>query len=214
MDNYDITSLDVSGFDAQVPNRHWTVGGDTLVVLLPGAGYTNHMPLMFYAHELAIQRKWDILEVNYDYNGLPKDTSREELLQRLTDDVRAAYDVAVTVGKYTKTMLVGKSLGTIAMATLLQSGIDQDVTTVWLTPLVRRPEIREAVNQTAGKAFVAIGTHDPQYDAAFLKHLQGAGATVEVIDGADHGMDIAGDMDASIGALRQIIASLDGFLVG
>ena len=43
MDGYTIETLDVSGYDARVPNEHWTIGSDTLVVLLPGLGYTNQM---------------------------------------------------------------------------------------------------------------------------------------------------------------------------
>jgi hypothetical protein len=212
MQDYDITELDVFGYDAPVLNEFWAVRSDTLLVMLPGVGYTNQMPVMFYLHELAIARRWDILQVNYDYRGMSG--TDEERLERLTVDCRAALDAALTEGRHTKVVLAGKSLGTIAMTTLLQAGIEPDVTALWLTPIVRRPEVREAMSVSAPTSAVAIGTRDDHYDREFLMELRAKGALVDVVEGADHSIDVQEGVGASIGVMRQVIEVLGGFLGG
>ena len=83
IDGYSIETLDVQGFDALVPNNYWSKGSDTLLIMLPGLGYTNDMPLLFYLHEIAINRGFDVLQVNYDYRRVPRETSAEEWADRM-----------------------------------------------------------------------------------------------------------------------------------
>jgi hypothetical protein len=59
----------------------------------------------------------------------------------------------------------------------------------------------------------AIGTADPHYDAECLAEVQEATqGEVVVIEDADHGMNIAGDMSGSIKALDKIVQAIDAFL--
>lgn len=206
MEDYEVTQLDVP-----VPNEFWRIGSDALLVMLPGVGYTNQMPWMFYVHELAIARRWDVLQVNYDYRGM-SGTTQEERVQRLTADCRTTLDAALAEGDHTEVVLVGKSLGSIVMASLLRTGIAQDLSMIWLTPLLRLPEVREAITANAGCSAVVIGTRDDHYDAEVIAEMEGQGAMVRVVDGGDHSLDIEGDVGASIGALREVINALDGYL--
>jgi predicted alpha/beta-hydrolase family hydrolase len=211
MHDYDISQLEIAGHDAPVPNQYWAIGSDTLVVMLPGLGYTNDMPLMFYVQELAVGRRWDVLQVNYEYRGL-EGTTKEQRVMRMADDCRAALKTAVARGGHRRVVLVGKSLGTIAMTTLLEGNIEQDVVALWLTPIIKWPEVRNAMIATASTSTVVIGTQDDHFDPAFLDGMQGKGALVDIVDGADHSLDVEAGVGASIGVMRQVIERLDGFL--
>lgn len=166
---------------------------------------------MFYSQELAIRRQWDIMQVNYDYRAM-QSTTQEARVQRMAVDCRAVMGAALSRGEHRRVILVGKSLGTIAMTTLLGAGTDRDVIALWLTPVIRLPEVREVMLTTAGRSAVVIGTRDDHYDAVFLDELRDRGAMIEVVEGGDHSLDIDGDVVASIGVLGKVIGRLDGFL--
>lgn len=212
MDDYDITQLDVTDYDVAVPNEYWCIGSDTLLVMLPGLGYTNQMPLMFYIQELAMARHWDIVQVNYDYRGM-MGTTQEERVYRITADCQIVMDAALAKGGYKRIVLAGKSLGTLAMTALLKGGISRDAISLWLTPLINWPEVREVMTTSAPNAAVVIGTRDDHYDPLFVEELRNMGAQVAIVDGGDHSLDIEGDVDESIGVLRQVIGALDRFLI-
>jgi hypothetical protein len=110
-------------------------------------------------------------------------------------------------------VLIGKSLGTRAMAHLLARGIDREIWNVWLTPLINAREVRNAIEAHPGRTFLAIGTEDFAYDKAYLDQLHDSGAAdVVTIAGADHSIDIPGDIAASVRAVADVIARLDAFL--
>src|SRR5690554_5091868 len=144
MDGYSIDTLDIKGFEGPIENSYWTKGGDTLLVSLPGLGYTNDMPLMFYLNELARNRGYDVLQVNYDYRTVPRETTAEEWSARIMADVQPLIDTALAKGDYRHVILAGKSIGTRVMATLLARGFDKATAYIWLTPLFVAEPIKQA----------------------------------------------------------------------
>lgn len=219
----DLRSLDIVGYRGQpVPNQllRQKEEATTLAVLLPGQGYTARMPLFYYAERIALDRRWDVLSVDYAYPPLEYDDDLEVRRRRLEGrkreleaDVDAAFAAGIGQRDYRRIVLIGKSLGTRAMTHLLAQGIEREVWNVWLTPLINAPEVREAIEAHPGRSFVAIGTADFAYDAAYLDRLRESGkAEVVTVAGADHGLDIEGDIAGSIRALGEVIARLDAFL--
>jgi len=73
--------------------------------------------------------------------------------------------------------------------------------------------LREQIARFGGPSLFVIGAADAHYDPTSLEEVRHAthGQTV-VIEGADHGMDIAGDPVASVRAVEQIVAALVRFL--
>lgn len=211
MDGYSIDSLNVRGYDAPVPNEHWTIGSDTLLVMLPGLGYTNQMPLMFYLHELALGRKWDVLQVNYDYRSMPRETSGEEWSARMMADVQPAIDAALATRNYKQVVLAGKSIGTRAMTTLLARGFDKATALIWLTPLLVVEQIRDTL-KAHGPSVAIFGDQDYAVADVDLSLLSQAGVRMIVMPGGDHGMMIKGDVPASVAALAQVMRELDIWL--
>lgn len=211
--------LPVLGYRGEaVPNRFQRPSGarDRLAILLPGYGYTLDMPLFYYAENLLLERGWDLLRVEYAYNQRPdfQSASAPERERWLLEDATSAYRAGLSQRAYGEVVLIGKSLGTLAMGHLLT--MDEHTTfvrAVWLTPLLGEPRLREQIARFGGPSLFVIGTADADYDPTWLEEVRQAtdGQTV-VVEGADHGMDIAGDPVACVRALEQVIAALDRFL--
>lgn len=221
--NVAFTRLTINGYgDQPVPNQFLRQRDETttLAVLLPGQGYTADMPLFYYSEWIALEQGWDLLRVDYDYPALAYDASLDvrnqrlgERKQQLHTDVDAAFGAGLKQRSYETVVLIGKSLGTRAMAYLLSQQITQNVWNIWLTPLIHEPEVREKIERYPGRTFVAIGDKDHFYDREYLAELDASnGVDLVIVDGADHSMDISGDIFGSITEMGRLMSRLDAFL--
>ena len=104
-------------------------------------------------------------------------------------------------------------VGTLAMAALLAPPLptSPNVQSVWLTPLLCQPQVRETLLRLGASAQVVIGDADPYYDAEVLTELERAGVNVVVAQGADHGLDIPGDAPGSTRLMSQIVTAVQEF---
>ncbi len=128
------TVLDIAGHRGlPVPNRFLRPRGaiDHLVVLLPGSGYGCDMPLFYYAENRALEVGADVLRVEYAHNRMPefRAAPEPERGQWLAADADTALGAALAQRPYRGVTLVGKSLGTAAMAHLLAD--DAATTAAW-----------------------------------------------------------------------------------
>lgn len=213
------TTLQIAGYrDESVPNHLLRPRGaiDRLAILLPGLGYTLDMPLFYYAENFLIEIGWDVLRVEYAYNRRPEFPSRApaERARWLFTDTTAAFRAGLAQRDYGELALVGKSLGTLAMGHLLTlPEPTPPVRAVWLTPLIGEGELRRQIVRFGGPSLFVIGTADADYDPAHLAEVRDAthGEAV-VVDGADHGMDIAGDPVESVRALERVVEAMVQFL--
>ena len=213
------TTLMIQGYrDEPVSNRFLRPEGaiDHLALLLPGYGYTLDMPLFYYAEKLLLERGWDVLRVEYAYNTRSEfQTLPESERDRwLLTDTTAAWRAGLGHRTYERVVLIGKSLGTLAMGHLLTTG-DQppNVGAVWLTPLLDEEWLRQQIQQYGGPSLFVIGTADPHFEPVVLEKMQVAtiGEAV-VVRNADHGMDIPGNPIASVRAVERVVEALSRFL--
>jgi predicted alpha/beta-hydrolase family hydrolase len=213
------TTLTIQGYrDEAVPNRFLRPQGaiNHLAVLLPGFGYTLDMPLFYYAQNLLLERGWDVLRVEYAYNTHPEFQTLPEMErnQWLLADTMAAWRAGLGQQTYDRVVLIGKSLGTLAMGHLLtMADPPPNVGAVWLTPLLAEERLRQQISQYGGPSLFVIGTADPHFDPVVLEKMQVAtiGEAV-VVRNADHGMDIPGDPIASVRAVERVVEALSRFL--
>ncbi len=214
---YSFKSLEIKGHrDELVPNTLlWQERqARQVAVVLPGIGYTCHMPLLYYASQSLLALGMDVLWVEYNYirRADYRVLSGAEQNQWFFEDVTAACRIALTQRPYRDITLVGKSLGTRAMAQLIAT----DATLarcrdVWLTPVLRDATVREQI-KSRPHPLVVIGTSDPYYDPAYLAGLQANGSgQVMVVEGADHSLEIRGDTDSSLMILQQVTRAIKGF---
>jgi len=189
---------------------------DALALLFPGFGYRATMPLLHYTERSLLWRGLDVLRLDLAYDTDPAFEAAAPSARRawLRRDAERAARAAISQRAYRRHVLVGKSLGTLALADLVEETfVDDPPTCIWLTPLLGNEGLRRAVLQRRPPSLFAIGTADALYDEAVLQELTSAtdGRAV-VLEGADHSLEIAGDVRASLDALRTYGGGLEAFL--
>ena len=223
MADVEIASLSITGYASKpVPNRFWrqkTVNARAVGILLPGLTYSCDMPLLFYPARLLLQLGADVLQVNSDYT-VPafRNTSRPEQANWLGSDAQAAVQAGLAQRGYSYLVLIGKSIGTLALAHLLSQDFGAKISPantlwVWMTPLLRQPWLVEAALRLKSLALFIAGTGDSTYDAREMERIRAAtGADLLAVDGADHSLEIASDIHKSLLILVEVMQRMEQFL--
>jgi pimeloyl-ACP methyl ester carboxylesterase len=212
----EITSIPIQGYAGRpVPNRLFRqAGARRLALILPGLSYSCDMPLLFYPARLMIQRGAAVLQMLSDYTQAAYQSApKAEQGRWLAEDAQAALKAGRQAGDFHDVVLIGKSIGTLALASLVKGGVEAP--SIWLTPLLRQPYLVEAALQQKGPALFIGSSRDPTFDPAQLQRIQAAGKGEGlVVSGADHGLEIPGDVFASLGIMRQVLERIQAFLDG
>jgi hypothetical protein len=206
-----------------VPNTFTRQEGETdhLGILLPGRGYTHQMPLLYYSSFLLSASGADVLGIDYSYSNRPDyaAASEGEKMRWLMADVTSACRAALGNRNYSRVTLAAKSLGTMVAAHLLtQEILPAGTDTIWLTPVLGHEAFTQQVERLRdrqGRSLIVIGTRDPYYNPDQLAQLADAtGGETLVVEGADHSMEIKGDLYASLDAMEQVMRGVEAFLRG
>lgn len=212
-----ISSLDVVGYkNQQVPNTFIAQPNPTkhLGIILPGYRYPADMPPLHYSGRVLLDQGADLLRVDYAYYRTSfMEQPESEQDQWISGDVFAACNAGLSHRLYEKITLVGKSLGTIAMGHLLGDPRFQQADCVWLTPLLTVDWLCSRIEQMHPRSLFIIGTADQFYKPDILEHLENiTKGHASVIEGANHALEIPGDIQKSLMALNQIVQALQKFL--
>lgn len=215
---FERTRLSIDGPNkSPLPNRFYRQENGQashLALILPGMLYACDKPLLYYPTQLLLWRGADVLQLWRDYSSQNfKTASGEELAGSLMGDCQALLDAGRSQKDYAGFILVGKSLGTIGLAYLLSQLAGQTVAAIWLTPPLQQPRLVQAGANTPGPALFIAGTADSNYDAqAMVRIRQATGAESLIVQGADHSMQIAGDMTRSLFAMQKVMQGIADFL--
>lgn len=214
-----IQTLALMGYNGKpLPNRLMYYEPDSaqpwLAVILPGLQYTCDMPLLYYAAKLLMTRNVEVLQMHTDYTqpAFRNATAAEQTLWIL-EDTRGAVNGGLGNKSYAGLILVGKSIGTLAMAHLINNGVGSDAVTVWLTPLFHQPFLVDAILHTKGPVLIVAGGGDSTYDAATLAMIRDTiGAEAFLVEGANHSLELPGDPLRSLRCLSEIMEGMSHFL--
>lgn len=168
-------------------------GDDRHAVLLPGGGYPVTAPLLWYAAAALSFRGWTVQLVSW-----PQDISRNGVVPVVTE-ILDALDGASQV------LMVGKSLGSLAMPLAVERGLPG----VWLTPLLREPWIADTARRLGHDHLLVGGTADPVWDRTVAE--AGEARVLEIPD-ADHALQIDGDLDGTMAAVTSMAHTVDEFV--
>lgn len=163
-------------------------------VLLPGRGYSPNHPVLYYAREVLLVQGWSVKEIYWSPDDL---ISEEALIER----AKAALDEVVD----NNPLVLGKSLGSLVLPWVVQQGWP----TIWLTPLLNRPELIAALKNVTSKTLLVGGTADVTWDSNVAK---AGGQQVLEMPGADHGLEIPGNPLASIALLSELVETITLFV--
>jgi hypothetical protein len=211
-------AIEITGYcGLPVPNSivRTGAGAKHLAVVFPGLRYTTSMPGCYYSALVMLAKGADVLNVDYEYAnpGFQELPDREQS-RWIAADASAVVRAALAHKKYDKITLIGKSLGTIAMGSLLSAepGLEH-ADFIWLTPVLRQPPVHQAMMSRRHHGLFIIGTADTQYDESLLAEvLQSTGGESLVLPGVDHGLEIAGDVPGSIRVMETIARTIDRFV--
>ena len=163
------------------------------VVLLPGRQYLSQGPLLWFAREAAQAGGWSVLEVD---ERAPDDADPFEWMrgraQRALEETDAEH-VAV----------IGKSLGSAAAPIVRGPAI-------WLTPLLNRPEIVDALGSAEAPTLLIGSPDDPTWGDGTVP--DNARLQVLELPGLDHSLQVSGDPRASLDVLAHVTEHVAAFL--
>ncbi len=217
---YSVGSLSIAGFLGKpLPNTFFMQDGETdhVAVLLPGYGYRCFGPVLYYPTLSALSLGADVLWAEYAYDREPeyrrlRSTERREWL---ASDSRAAVDSALAQRPYRRVTMIGKSIGTLAMGQLLSVDARlKAAKAIWLTPLLRNEELRERLGEVGNQSLFVSGSADPQYDPEFAAVLRERSMSLLLFEGADHSLEVPGDVPRCLEIVRELADAVLGFLRG
>lgn len=204
--------------DEPVPHTFYRQDGEAshLAMILPGLGYSCHMPLLYYPTELLLSLGADVLLVEYDYRQAWQDESLSlpDKLARVYADVRAAAASALAQREYSDFTVVGKSLGTFAITHLLEADLAlRPQSCIYLTPLLAYEQGKADVIRTCPRKLLVAGTADRYYNPEVLADVVDATSSeLLLVEGGDHSLEYPGDAVRSIQTLEKIVRRIQDFL--
>ena len=181
----------------------------SLVIVLPGAGYTTKAPLLHFATGLFYTKGFDVLHINYTLSREEMSVLSEEDFSR---DVQHAIDSAIKNKEYSNYYVVAKSIGTIALSYLLNNTMLKDAKAVWLTPLLQREDVFNAMGNSDHKGLCIIGDRDSCFiEERFEKLKKNQNLILKVVEGGNHSLELDEEPIKSIEILKGVISNINEF---
>ncbi|NHI83767.1 MAG: hypothetical protein EAX81_05650 [Candidatus Thorarchaeota archaeon] len=216
---YSLQNLDIIGYDgAAIPNTYFKLEetDEKAAIVFPGRGYTSQGPLLHYTISLLLKNRINVLSVDYQYfnNQEYEALDWEEKRKWLFYDVGEAFKALVDYTNRDIDIMVGKSLGTLAMGYLLDRfTAARRATAIWHTPLLKQAELTRQIHKHHPRSLFVIGTRDPHYDDEILETVKRVtrGKT-QVIENANHSMEVPGDVEDSINIILRVVDGIRNFL--
>ena len=188
----------------------------SVALVFPGLAYNTDMPLLHYTIETILGSGINVLTVDYDYSNIPEflELQIRERSDWVIEDIEAALKAITEERNQNVGCLVGKSLGTLAVGHLLETYPNlREAKTIWLTPLIKNPQLLEQMLAYMKDAVLVVGTEDSHYDRDIVDRLNAATQLSGIIiDRANHSLEIEGEVTQSLRILMQIVAILEQFL--
>lgn len=193
-----------------VAYTHMEVGSKTVCFMFSGSGYNYDKPLFYYATMIMLQNKIDIVHIHYGYGEELFNKPLEEISQVMLDDINPVISDVLKNGEYSKTMFLGKSLGTIPIANdLMKRDEFSSSKMILLTPLLKFDTIFDSISNSQHQGIIVIGDQDPHYNSNKIAQLTETNLKIEVIHNANHSLDVVEFETAnSIVALSKVMVKI------
>ena len=209
------STLGIVGYDTEPIRNTLTEMGrptDKIAIVFPGLGYTCQMPLLYYGTKVLLEKGYDVLWVEYNYNRDEyRYKSDDKKLEWQRFDAEAAFKAAMANKNYKKVLLMGKSLGTVALAHLASSHRDVVGKVIWLTPLLGHDDVYAKIKENAKDQLFIIGTRDPFFQKDRIDEIRNLGGKFTVVKDGDHSLEVEKDIGRSQEALRKVIGEVENF---
>ncbi|MBT2663335.1 alpha/beta hydrolase [Bacillus sp. ISL-45] len=185
-------------------------GTDNLVIVLPGAGYSTHAPLLYYTTGLFYNKGFDVLHINYSFNRQEISSLNERQLAR---DVQLGIDNATKDKKYSNYYIVAKSIATKVLRCLLEQTMFKETKLIWLTPLLQNDDVFNAMLNSNHKGLCIFGEKDSHCFILerYEKLKSNRNLTLKVVEGGNHSLELDEEPIKSIDILKSVISDINEF---
>ena len=185
----------------------------SLAVMLPGRGYTVQGPLFHYSTGVFLNKGYDVLHVNYDYNTVQSESlTLEEEIKQITQDVNSVLDQILIDQPYETYTLIGKSLGTIALSSIVDRISLKNANVIWLTPLLQLDYVMDKMLSSSQNGLCIIGDEDPCFISdKFEKLNEKENMQTLLLPGTEHSLNYADRPVDSIDVLKKVITEIGNF---
>lgn len=185
-----------------------------VALVCAGGGNTCQHPTLYYPTREMLSRGADALLIDYGLRPAFSTYTLEEIMACVAADTLASAQTMWKERAYEQVTLIGKSLGTLAMGSLLDiipPGLR--VQAIWLTPLLTRREFGSQIRHRPPRSLFIVGAEDPWYDADELTALaQVTHGQTLVIPEAGHLLEVPGGTLASLQVMEQVVHVMQAFL--
>jgi hypothetical protein len=115
---------------------------------------------------------------------------------------------------WSRVTFVAKSIGTMILGAVGERLlVPDDVSALWLTPAFPLDYVRDGAVATRWRSLIVSGSADDWYDAARTTEVvEALGADHLLVHGAEHNLEIAGDVGATVGALERLATATLSFI--
>ncbi|WP_242293275.1 alpha/beta family hydrolase [Bacillus cereus group sp. BfR-BA-01381] len=196
--------------DKVIYYTHIEKGSSTVCFMFSGSGYNYDKPLFYYATMLMLEKKIDVVHIHYSYDEQAMNKPIEEVTKVMMDDINPVINEVLKNEQYSKSMFLGKSLGTIPIANdLMKREEFLQSKMIVLTPLLNFESIFESILHSNHEGLLVIGDKDHHYNANKIDQLYKTNLTINVVKNANHSVNVGEfETENSIEAIAKIIEKL------
>lgn len=202
MENLEVVTQ--SKWKRDLKHDYFCSGSDTLVVMLPGYGYSVQKPIFYYLSDVVMKLDFDLLRVNYGFQLSQEDMSFEHELTVLRDEV---VDVVSKVDAkvYKELIVIGKSIGTGFIDDVAKCLGTDKLKRIYLTPIDRTLPA-----EISSGMMIVYGDKDNLLSMENKNRIKGSTASVMVVEDANHTLK-TGEMDKDLEAIATLAEQVSAF---
>lgn len=193
--------------DKVIHYTHIEKGSSTVCFMFSGSGYNYDKPLFYYATMLMLEKKIDVVHIHYSYDEQVMNKPIEEVTKVMMDDINPVINEVLKNEQYSKSMFLGKSLGTIPIANdLMKREEFTQSKMIVLTPLLNFDSIFDSILHSRHDGLLVIGDKDHQYNASQMERLEQSNLKIEIVKNANHSLNVGEyETENSIEAIAKVI---------
>jgi hypothetical protein len=180
--------------DASIERLEWSGDGRAgSLLVLPGANGGIFQSPLYWPTVALVDAGWEVLVAEWA-PGAPE------------HQVASAARIGLSRLSSSNVLVMGKSLGSLAAAEVLRA----NVRSIWLTPLMDRPPIADAIQSGNAPMLLIGGTADPTW----RRPRPRSGLEFIEVEGANHGLLVDGDWRRSLSELGEVTERIAVFAGG
>jgi predicted alpha/beta-hydrolase family hydrolase len=183
-----------------------------LVITFPGDHYGVDGPLLYFPNQLLWTQGWDTAAITYGYQSAGKPFSPLAIAD-VFNECKRAVSTLLAKRSYARLILMGKSIGASLVTLICQEmTLPHRTRAIYLTPALG-PMFNPGFIETTHPALLALGTDDRFFDETAIAELTKNKAFHLVqVEGADHSMNIPGNLAASLEAIQRVTEAVNEFI--